>query len=245
MPPDGHPDYDEWLFRQGWQAARAAPVEFKPIEQVIEELCREDATFAAEFLAAKKAIADRAAPPITPEQRAELTKVVDGLSDFIAALTAPVQPIEWTAMTDKEWMQSQTAPAQPELEDRLVAVAEREGLLVEKPAHSDRELLAKAMVRCGFTTGHGDTVADLLRELEWQVSELRAKLAPAQPAWTTQARQEVVESAARTRPAQPAGDRVLVARHKNSIYEGYWRETGNGPHDPAYEYAWATIERIE
>jgi hypothetical protein len=41
---------------------------------------------------------------------------------------------------------------------------------------SDRELLAAWMVANGFMTGHGDTVADLLNELTWQVVEERAKL---------------------------------------------------------------------
>lgn len=40
---------------------------------------------------------------------------------------------------------------------------------------SDRELLAQWMIRHGFATGHGDTVADLLKELSWQIEELRAK----------------------------------------------------------------------
>ena len=38
---------------------------------------------------------------------------------------------------------------------------------------SDKELLAHWMIEHSFSTGHGDTVADLLRELEWQVTELR------------------------------------------------------------------------
>jgi hypothetical protein len=35
------------------------------------------------------------------------------------------------------------------------------------------ETLARWMIANGFTTGHGDTVEDLLRELAWQVKELR------------------------------------------------------------------------
>ena len=36
-----------------------------------------------------------------------------------------------------------------------------------------RELVAAWMTENGFATGHGDTLADLLRELTWQVKELR------------------------------------------------------------------------
>ena len=36
-----------------------------------------------------------------------------------------------------------------------------------------RELLAAWMIENGFSTGHGDTLQDLLRELTWQVKELR------------------------------------------------------------------------
>jgi len=35
----------------------------------------------------------------------------------------------------------------------------------------DRENVAKWMVERGYATGHGDTVEDLLKELEWQVAE--------------------------------------------------------------------------
>lgn len=39
-----------------------------------------------------------------------------------------------------------------------------------------RELLADWMGDHGFATGHGDTMEDLLKELAWQVGELREKL---------------------------------------------------------------------
>lgn len=38
-----------------------------------------------------------------------------------------------------------------------------------------REQVAGWMTDNGFATGHGDTLSDLLRELTWQVEELRAK----------------------------------------------------------------------
>lgn len=38
---------------------------------------------------------------------------------------------------------------------------------------ADREIVASWMLKNGFATGHGDTIHDLLSELEWQVQELR------------------------------------------------------------------------
>jgi len=40
---------------------------------------------------------------------------------------------------------------------------------------SDREQLAQWMLVNGFSTGHGETVRELLAELQWQVDELRNK----------------------------------------------------------------------
>ena len=38
-------------------------------------------------------------------------------------------------------------------------------------AAAEREKLAACMMRQGYATGHGDTVEDLLKELEWQIEE--------------------------------------------------------------------------
>lgn len=43
-----------------------------------------------------------------------------------------------------------------------------------------REEVAAAMVRCNLATGHGETLADLLGEMEWQVRELQSKAAAAE-----------------------------------------------------------------
>ena len=42
--------------------------------------------------------------------------------------------------------------------------------------HEEREKLASWMIRNSYATGHGDTTADLLAELEWQISERCAML---------------------------------------------------------------------
>ena len=36
---------------------------------------------------------------------------------------------------------------------------------------SDMEILAKWMIKHGYATGHGETMEDLLEELEWQIAE--------------------------------------------------------------------------
>jgi len=36
---------------------------------------------------------------------------------------------------------------------------------------NDKEKVAKWMIEQGYATGHGDTIEDLLKELEWQVAE--------------------------------------------------------------------------
>ena len=38
-------------------------------------------------------------------------------------------------------------------------------------ADAEREKLAAWMIQRGYATGHGDTIKDLLKELEWQIAE--------------------------------------------------------------------------
>lgn len=38
-------------------------------------------------------------------------------------------------------------------------------------AAAEREKLAAWMIERGYATGHGDTIKDLLKELEWQIEE--------------------------------------------------------------------------
>lgn len=47
--------------------------------------------------------------------------------------------------------------------------------LLASERDADREALTAAMGRLNLSTGHGDTLAELIAELEWQVRELRAK----------------------------------------------------------------------
>ena len=36
---------------------------------------------------------------------------------------------------------------------------------------SDKEKLAQWMIQRGYATGHGDSIEDLLQELDWQIAE--------------------------------------------------------------------------
>jgi uncharacterized protein Usg len=54
------------------------------------------------------------------------------------------------------------------VERDLAPVFERFSALV---VAAEREKLATWMMRQGYATGHGDTVEDLLKELEWQIDE--------------------------------------------------------------------------
>jgi hypothetical protein len=41
---------------------------------------------------------------------------------------------------------------------------------------TDKEKLAAWMIANSLATGHGDSFDDLLKELDWQISELRHKI---------------------------------------------------------------------
>lgn len=44
-------------------------------------------------------------------------------------------------------------------------------MLVNKAVDTQREKVAQWMIEHGYATGHGDTIEDLLKELEWQIKE--------------------------------------------------------------------------
>jgi hypothetical protein len=52
--------------------------------------------------------------------------------------------------------------------------------LVDRATKTQREKLAAWMLKQGFATGHGDTQEDLLKELSWQIKELRTEIAALQ-----------------------------------------------------------------
>ena len=47
---------------------------------------------------------------------------------------------------------------------------------------AEREKVAQWMTRLGYATGHGETIEDLLKELEWQIEDRIRNLIRARPA---------------------------------------------------------------
>jgi 2-oxo-4-hydroxy-4-carboxy--5-ureidoimidazoline (OHCU) decarboxylase len=60
------------------------------------------------------------------------------------------------------------SPAEIGLAHLTIEELERFAALV---AAAERNKLAAWMIERGYATGHGDTVEDLLKELEWQIAE--------------------------------------------------------------------------
>ena len=59
-------------------------------------------------------------------------------------------------------------PQEEAIERALAPIFERFAALV---ADAERNKLAAWMMAQGYSTGHGDTVEDLLKELEWQIED--------------------------------------------------------------------------
>jgi hypothetical protein len=56
------------------------------------------------------------------------------------------------------------------LSNSIVGIAAIERFANLVAAH-EREKVAKWMSECGYATGHGDTIEDLLTEINWQAAE--------------------------------------------------------------------------
>jgi hypothetical protein len=54
---------------------------------------------------------------------------------------------------------------------RLLDCDEEVLRLVNRVIQTEREAVANWLMRKGFATGHGDSIVDMLDELEWQVAE--------------------------------------------------------------------------
>ena len=69
------------------------------------------------------------------------------------------------------WMQevgAKKSDLTPQTYDGFVDLFQRFAALV---AAAEREKVARWIIHKGYATGHGDTIEDLLTELEWQVAE--------------------------------------------------------------------------
>ena len=49
--------------------------------------------------------------------------------------------------------------------------------LCKMAVEAEREKVAAWMIEKGYATGHGDTIEDLLQELEWQIAEKQEPVA--------------------------------------------------------------------
>ena len=58
----------------------------------------------------------------------------------------------------------------------IIARAMESGEAYAAGAQAERNKVAQWMIQGSYATGHGDTVEDLLKELEWQVEEACAKV---------------------------------------------------------------------
>jgi hypothetical protein len=64
----------------------------------------------------------------------------------------------------------------PYLNEFVVLTPEELERFAALVAAAEREKVAAWMMRQGYATGHGDTVEDLLQELDWQIREQEREL---------------------------------------------------------------------
>lgn len=53
-------------------------------------------------------------------------------------------------------------------------------------AAAERNRLAAWMIKRGYSTGHGDTIEDMLKELDWQIRESERKTCATDAEWCVQ-----------------------------------------------------------
>jgi len=103
----------------------------------------------------------------------------------------PMTRDEWMASLEKSWDEAQARASTPEQKPVGYVSGFYGGYCVIQPTDpsvvlpvgtalyrapteehmSDKEKLAQWMIEKGYATGHGDTIEDLLQELEWQIAE--------------------------------------------------------------------------
>ena len=76
-------------------------------------------------------------------------------------------PVAWMHTTAAGLVYFRKKPHDKVFSPQAVYTAEQ----VAAAIAAEREKVAQWMMRQGYATGHGDTVEDLLKELEWQVRE--------------------------------------------------------------------------
>jgi hypothetical protein len=132
----------------------------------------------------------RAAPPEQAATSARFDDVVDAMFDDFAAGGNGHPQAKTRGMWRKELRATISAP-QPQAASggalaALVAKWRKDGRYVAEEcadeleaalaSHDQKVPLAAWMIANSFATGHGDTVEELLKELKWQIDELRGKV---------------------------------------------------------------------
>jgi hypothetical protein len=84
-------------------------------------------------------------------------------------------PIEILRITKEGVWANPDIPVDEAAKKVLEAIDHNIKVLVQKAVEEEREKIAQWMSERGYATGHGDTVEDLLKELEWQAAERERK----------------------------------------------------------------------
>ena len=71
-------------------------------------------------------------------------------------MTSPLTKKQWEASVAEMWSASVKATCQD---------------LIDEAVKAEREVVSNWIMDRGFATGHGDSIVDLLDQLEWQIAE--------------------------------------------------------------------------
>ena len=80
-------------------------------------------------------------------------------------------PLEILRITKKGVWANPDIPVDEAAKKVLEAIDHNIKVLVQKAVEEEREKVAQWMVERGYATGHGDTIQELIKEVEWQVAE--------------------------------------------------------------------------
>ena len=89
-----------------------------------------------------------------------------GLADSNGVVHAFYQLERFAALVIAEKEKQIIAANAPEIERINTYIKE-----LEEAVAAEREKVAQWMMRQGYATGHGESIEDLLKELEWQIRE--------------------------------------------------------------------------
>lgn len=96
----------------------------------------------------------------------------------------------------------------------------------------DAEKLAQMMTRCGLATGHGDTIDDLIFELEKQIKNMSNAISDAQGE-IAQLQKEIEAEPGRSYDRGHADGEDIGYKngYKDGLDDGAWKQEGQGCND--------------